>query len=45
MGTYLVKANADGANVTFDSDFKGVTKEGQLKVSVYDRNAVPCHHR
>ncbi|WP_292427538.1 hypothetical protein [Methanoregula sp.] len=34
MGTYLVKANADGANVTFDSDFKGITKEGQLKVEV-----------
>jgi hypothetical protein len=35
MGTYLVKANADGANVTFDSDFKGITKDGQLNVPVY----------
>ena len=35
MGTYLVKANADGANVTFDSDFKGVTNDGQLAVAVY----------
>ncbi|GEM_PF-2385684 len=35
MGTYLVTANADGANVTFDSDFKGITKDGQLKVEVY----------
>ena len=35
MGTYLVKANVDGANVTFDSDFKGVTKDGKLAVSVY----------
>lgn len=35
MGTYLVKANADGANVTFDSDFKGITKDGQLNVVVY----------
>lgn len=35
MGIYLVKANVDGANVTFDSDYKGVIKEGQLKVEVY----------
>ena len=35
MGTYLVKANVDGANVTFGSDFKGITKDGQLKVDVY----------
>ena len=35
MGTYLVKTTTDGANVTFDSDFKGVTKDGQLKVDVY----------
>jgi len=35
MGTYLVKANADNANVTFDKDFKGITKDGQLKVEVY----------
>ena len=35
MGTYLVKANVDGANVTFGSDFKGITKDGQLKVEVY----------
>jgi hypothetical protein len=35
MGTYLVKANVDGANVTFDSDFKGVTNNSQLAVPVY----------
>jgi hypothetical protein len=35
MGTYLVKANVDGANVTFDSDFKGVTNNSQLAVVVY----------
>jgi hypothetical protein len=35
MGTYLVRANVDGANVTFDSDIKGITKDGQLKVDVY----------
>jgi hypothetical protein len=35
MGVYLVKANVDGANVTFDSDYKGIIKEGQLKVDVY----------
>ncbi|MFA6362523.1 hypothetical protein [Methanoregula sp.] len=35
MGTYLVKANVDNANVTFDKDFKGITKDGQLKVEVY----------
>jgi len=35
IGTYLVTANVDGANVTFDSDYKGVITEGQLAVSVY----------
>src|SRR5208283_1208210 len=35
MGTYLVTSNVDGANVTFDSDYKGVITDGQLLVSVY----------
>ncbi len=35
MGTYLVTANVNGANVTFDSDYKGVITGGQLAVSVY----------
>ena len=34
-GTYLVKANIDGANVTFDNDFKGVITNGTLNVEVY----------
>jgi len=34
-GTYLVLANVDGANVTFDSDYKGVISGGKLAVSVY----------
>lgn len=35
MGAYLVKANVDGANVTFDNDFKGVIANGTLNVDVY----------
>jgi hypothetical protein len=35
MGTYLVTANVNGANVTFDSDYKGVITGGQLAVPVY----------
>ncbi|MDD1701902.1 MAG: PEGA domain-containing protein [Methanoregula sp.] len=35
MGTYLVKANVEGANVTFDNDFKGVIANGSLKVDIY----------
>jgi len=35
MGTYLVTANVEGANVTFDSDYKGAITGGQLAVSVY----------
>ncbi len=35
MGAYLVKANVDGANVTFDNDFKGVIANGTLNVEVY----------
>ena len=31
-GAYLVNANVDGANVTFDNDYKGVITGGQLKV-------------
>jgi len=34
-GAYLVNANVDGANVTFDNDYKGVITGGQLKVDVY----------
>ncbi|MEN6442856.1 MAG: hypothetical protein WC391_07305 [Methanoregula sp.] len=34
-GTYLVTANVDGANVTFDSDPVGVITNGQLLVEVY----------
>lgn len=35
MGAYLVTSNVEGANVTFDSDYKGVITGGQLLVSVY----------
>ncbi|MFA5332707.1 MAG: hypothetical protein WC342_10045 [Methanoregula sp.] len=35
MGTYLVKANVDDANVTFDNDFKGSIVNGTLNVDVY----------
>jgi len=35
MGTYLVTANVEGANVTFGSDYKGVITGGQLAVPVY----------
>ena len=35
MGTYLVTANVEGANVSFDSDYKGVIANGQLAVPVY----------
>ena len=35
MGTYLVTANVEGANVSFDSDYKGVITDGQLAVPVY----------
>jgi hypothetical protein len=35
MGTYLVMANVEGANVSFDSDYKGVIANGQLAVPVY----------
>ncbi|MGB8309985.1 MAG: PEGA domain-containing protein [Methanoregula sp.] len=35
MGTYLVQANVNGANVSFDSDYKGVITNGTLAVSVY----------
>ena len=34
-GAYLVNANVDGANVTFDNDYKGVITGGKLKVDVY----------
>jgi hypothetical protein len=35
MGTYLVTSNVEGANVTFDSDYKGIITGGQLAVPVY----------
>jgi hypothetical protein len=35
MGMYLVQANVNGANVSFDSDYKGVISNGTLNVSVY----------
>jgi len=35
MGTYLVQANVNGANVTFGSDYKGVIVNGTLAVPVY----------
>ncbi|HVP95864.1 PEGA domain-containing protein [Methanoregula sp.] len=35
MGTYLVTANVEGANVTFDADYKGAITGGQLAVPVY----------
>jgi hypothetical protein len=35
MGTYLVTANVEGANVSFDSNYKGVIANGQLAVPVY----------
>jgi hypothetical protein len=34
-GTYLIKANVDGASVTFDHDPMGVIANGQLLVEVY----------
>jgi hypothetical protein len=35
MGTYLVQANVNGANVSFGSDYKGVIANGTLAVNVY----------
>jgi len=31
MGAYLINANVDGANVTFDKDFKGAIPGGKQK--------------
>jgi len=31
MGAYLINANVDGANVTFDKDFKGAITGGKQK--------------
>ena len=35
MGTYRIHANVDGAQVYFDSDYKGEIKDGILDVPVY----------
>lgn len=35
MGAYLINANVEGANVTFDNDFKGAITGGKLTVPVY----------
>ncbi|MCX6690078.1 MAG: hypothetical protein NTZ39_10395 [Methanoregula sp.] len=35
MGAYLINANVEAANVTFDNDFKGAITGGNLKVNVY----------
>lgn len=34
-GAYLINANVDGANVTFDNDYKGIIAGGKLTVDVY----------
>ena len=46
MGTYLVTANVEGANVSFDSDYKGVITDGQSRgTRVHDRHTLPHGHR
>ena len=41
MGTYLVQANVNGANVTFGSDYKGVIVNGMLAVPVCTPTGTP----